>query len=165
MIDGPFSVTTALNDREGVKFRSSTVAYRRAGASLSQIVERYDATEWQRRRGVTRLTSTLRAGGAFRLEGFAQYLTGQWSGRQALAERAFQAGFQTIATPAPNLAASGSFSYLKDWASPAHDQAVANLRLDWWRGQLTIRFDGELQEDLGRDNARGRFTLTLLRQF
>lgn len=165
MLDGPFSVSTAMNDREGVDFRSSTIVYRRGGTVASQTVERYDSERWQRRRGITRVSYDFRQGSVLRLQGFAQHLVGRLSGPQEGNERALQTGVDATFFPAPNLNVHGSLSYLKDWAAPEHDQAVVNFRGEWWRGQLSVTFDSELQEDLGWNAARGRFRLLVARQF
>lgn len=165
MTDGPFAVSASILNREGVSYRKSNLTYSRGRSTLSQTVERQVARELERRRGLTRWAFDLLRGDSVRVRGFTQFLTGASTGRQVTREQAWQTGVQVTTVPAPNLSASGSLSYLKDWANPTQDQALLSLRAEWWRGQLSVAFDAELEEDLGRDVARGKVRLLVLRRF
>ncbi|MGE5623718.1 MAG: hypothetical protein ACM3UP_01685, partial [Methanocella sp.] len=165
LVDGPFSVNATTTHREDSDVHRSTLEYQQGRTRFSETIERLEGDDWRRRRSITRFNSELGQSGVARFRGFAQYVRGQGEGHQAGREEAFQTGLQATVTPGPNLQAQGSLSYLRDWVNPQHDQGILEVRVTWWRGQLSLVFDSELQEDLGVGRGRGKFNLSVVRQF
>lgn len=163
--DGPFSMSTYLNRRDGTEGRTASVIYRAPRFSASHTVNRSLNGSWDRRRDVSRLSFDVVQGGAFRLKGFAQTVVGSWGGERAGAERAFQTGVDGQFFPLPNCVVDGSLSYLKDWKASNRDQAVLGLKADWWLGQLRVGLDSELEADLARQATRGKVKFLVTRLF
>ncbi|MGE5509340.1 MAG: hypothetical protein ACM3RP_12800 [Chitinophagales bacterium] len=166
LADGPFSLTTTVYREDHNRLANVAFVYTRDPFTLTWRCDREKSSDAALRRDVVRGEYQLVEEGFFRLKGFAQALvrTDREAGR-AVEDKAVQTGIQALANPRPGLRLSASLGYVRNFVNATRHQLTTDFRADYRLGLLSVNLEAGLEEDLGRDAARGRLEFGVRRCF